>query len=274
MPVPDYQSLMLPVLKLAAKGETRVPDIEDKIADEFGLTTTEREQLQPGGRRILQNRIHWAKLYMVRAGLIDEPQHGRFVASQEGRALLARNPVKINVDFLREYPRFRDWYRGGQAGHRADGPTAKLQGVVAEQGEAAESESAEALKRYRSAADQGSSCAQYNLGFMYAEGRGVPQDDAEAVKWFRHAADQGHAHAQYNLGAMYAEGCGVPQDESEALQWYRRAAGQGYPAAQFALGTMYAEGRGVPQDDAEAVQWYLPTVFANLPVASPRPSPR
>jgi restriction system protein len=36
MPVPDYQSLMLPLLKLAALGETRVPDTEDKLADEFG----------------------------------------------------------------------------------------------------------------------------------------------------------------------------------------------------------------------------------------------
>jgi restriction system protein len=43
MPVPDYQSLMLPVLRLAAQGETRVPDIEDKLADEFGLTAEERE---------------------------------------------------------------------------------------------------------------------------------------------------------------------------------------------------------------------------------------
>ena len=47
MPVPDYQSLMLPVLRLASEGETRVPDIEGKLADEFGLTNEEREQLLP-----------------------------------------------------------------------------------------------------------------------------------------------------------------------------------------------------------------------------------
>ncbi len=113
MPVPDYQSLMLPVLKLAAQGETRVPDTEEKLASEFGLTPEERDQLLPSGRqRLLHNRIHWAKFYMVRAGLIDQPRRGRFVASQEGRALLARNPEKINVDLLLEYPSFCEWYRG------------------------------------------------------------------------------------------------------------------------------------------------------------------
>src|SRR5262245_38793763 len=113
MPVPDYQSLMLPLLKLAAEGETRVPDTEDKLANEFKLTPEERDQLLPSGRqKMLHNRIHWAKFYMVRAGLIDQPRRGRFVASPEGRALLARNPNKINVDVLLEYPAFRDWYHG------------------------------------------------------------------------------------------------------------------------------------------------------------------
>jgi Mrr N-terminal domain len=81
MPVPDYQSLMLPVLRLAAEGETRVPEIEDKLADEFELTAEERDQLLPSGRqKILHNRIHWTKFYMVRAGLIDTPVGNPFLS--------------------------------------------------------------------------------------------------------------------------------------------------------------------------------------------------
>ena len=68
MPVPDYQSLMLPVLRLASEGETRVPDIVGKLADEFGLTNEERDQFLPSKRqKVIHNRIHWAKFYMVRA---------------------------------------------------------------------------------------------------------------------------------------------------------------------------------------------------------------
>ena len=79
---------MLPVLRLAAEGETRVPETVEKLANEFGLT--QEDQLLPSKRqRVLHNRIHWAKFYMVRAGLIEQPRRGRFVASQEGRALLA-----------------------------------------------------------------------------------------------------------------------------------------------------------------------------------------
>lgn len=57
MPIPDYQTLMLPVLRLAARGETRVPALEDELSQEFGLTQSERDQLLPSGRqKLLHNR--------------------------------------------------------------------------------------------------------------------------------------------------------------------------------------------------------------------------
>lgn len=113
MPMPDYQTLMLPLLTLAAKGETRVPDVEQQIADEFSLTAQERDQLLPSGRqKVLHNRIHWAKFYLTKAGLIDVPRRGRFVASAEGKALLASKPGKITVELLQKYPGFVEFYRG------------------------------------------------------------------------------------------------------------------------------------------------------------------
>lgn len=112
MAIPDYQSLMLPVLRLAAVGETRVLDILDPIADEFGLSPEEREELLPSGRqRVLHNRIHWAKFYMSKAGLIATPARGRFVATEAGRALLSSNPAKIDVALLMREPAFREFYR-------------------------------------------------------------------------------------------------------------------------------------------------------------------
>lgn len=127
MAIPDYQTLMLPVLRQAAQGETRVPDVANKIADEFGLTPEERDQLLPSGKQqVLNNRIHWAKFYMTKAGLIDLPQRGRFVASEQGRQLLAQNPSKIDVDTLLQYPSFHEFYRGeakpGEGGHRPPPP--------------------------------------------------------------------------------------------------------------------------------------------------------
>jgi restriction system protein len=99
---PDYQALMLPVLRLAAAGETRVPDVANAIADQLGLTEVERDEMLPSGRqRLLHNRVHWAKFYMSKAGLIDSPPRGRFVASDAGKTLLQSNPPAINVETLK-----------------------------------------------------------------------------------------------------------------------------------------------------------------------------
>ena len=104
---------MLPVLTHAARGETRVPDMEERIAAEFGLSPEERDQILPSGRqKVLHNRIHWAKFYMGKAGLIESPRRGRFLASDAGRALLARNPTRIDVELLLTYPSFREFYKG------------------------------------------------------------------------------------------------------------------------------------------------------------------
>jgi restriction endonuclease Mrr len=91
---------MLPLLKYAAQGETRVPEVAEKIGDDFGLTREERDQMLPSARqRLLHNRLHWAKSYMVKAGLLEQPRRGSFVASEQGRALLAKAHGKITVEF-------------------------------------------------------------------------------------------------------------------------------------------------------------------------------
>ena len=88
MAIPDYQTLMLPVLQLAAKGEQRVGVAAERIADELGLSNEERATMLPSGRqRLLNNRIHWAKFYMSKAGLISSPGRGRFVATDQGASV-------------------------------------------------------------------------------------------------------------------------------------------------------------------------------------------
>jgi restriction system protein len=134
--IPDYQSLMLPVLRVAAAGEARVPEAAEKIADDLGLSRQERDELLPSGKqRFLHNRIHWAKFYMTKAGLIDVPRRGRFVASEAGRALLARKPDRIDVQLLLQYPEFAEFYRsaiertpiaGAEAPEQAASPAAVI----------------------------------------------------------------------------------------------------------------------------------------------------
>lgn len=122
MAIPDYQTLMLPVLQLASEGEQRVADVVDLIADKLGLTEEERQTLLPSGRqRVLHNRIHWAKFYLTKAGFLTSPGRGRFSITQAGRELLAENLARIDVSVLMRRPEFREFYRGSAGSSTTEG---------------------------------------------------------------------------------------------------------------------------------------------------------
>jgi restriction system protein len=123
MAIPDYQSLMLPVLRVSAEGEHRVIDVIDQIADVFGLSAAERQQLLPSGKqRVLHNRIHWARFYLTKAGLIDVPSRGHFVVTEAGRALLAKSPDRIDVALLEKLsPAFQEFQNGQRHGDQNGG---------------------------------------------------------------------------------------------------------------------------------------------------------
>ncbi len=115
MSIPDYQSLMLPVLEISARGETSVPQAEAEIATRFDLSEAQRAEILPSGRqRVLHNRIHWAKFYLTKAGLLETPKRGRFVISASGQQLLASHPPKIDTQYLLTIPAFREFYRSSQ----------------------------------------------------------------------------------------------------------------------------------------------------------------
>lgn len=102
---------MLPVLTVAVEGETRVPIAAKLIADRLGLSEQDREERLPSGtQRILHNRIHWAKFYLGKAGLIESPRRGVFVATLAGKAALERWPDRIDVEVLKNFPAFVEFY--------------------------------------------------------------------------------------------------------------------------------------------------------------------
>ena len=89
-----------------------------------------------------------------------------------------------------------------------------------------EEKTVETEKTIQERAEAGDAEAQTNLGMMYGNGLGVPQDSAEALKWYRKAAEQGHAIGQFQLGWMYTSS-GVPQDNVKAYMFFNLAAAQG-----------------------------------------------
>jgi restriction system protein len=109
MTIPDFQTVMLPILRLLADGRTPriVPDLVDPLADLFNLSADEREQLLPSGHQgTLANRTQWAVTYMAKAGLVDRPSRGRVAITDVGRKALATDPPRIDVPFLTNYVSF------------------------------------------------------------------------------------------------------------------------------------------------------------------------
>ena len=107
MPVPDFQSVMLPLLEQLADGGARsVPDLAEKIARHFGLSESERSETLPSGYGRLNNRVHWARTYLGKAGLIETPSRGLARITQRGRDVLSSRPDRIDVKLLERYPEF------------------------------------------------------------------------------------------------------------------------------------------------------------------------
>jgi restriction system protein len=118
--IPDFQTLMRPVLAYLGDGAThRSRDVKNAMADEFGLTDDERGELLPSGRqRTIDNRVGWALTYLFQAGLVSRPQRGHVTVTSEGRAALAAHPTRIDMKTLEAYPsylEFRDRTRSKAA---------------------------------------------------------------------------------------------------------------------------------------------------------------
>ena len=108
MAIPDYQTLMLPLLSLISDGKEYVFNpLVDVLADEFNLTELERQQLLPSGAMTtIKNRAGWARTYLKKAGLLDQPSRGVIKITQIGSGVLNNKPQKIDVKFLEQYESF------------------------------------------------------------------------------------------------------------------------------------------------------------------------
>ncbi len=110
MAVPDYQSLMLPVLMSAANGEVRISEVVRQLADELSLSEEDRSELLPSRRQaVFDNRVRWAKTYLTKAGLIESTRRAHFRITDRGRQALAENPDRIDNNYLSQFPEFEEF---------------------------------------------------------------------------------------------------------------------------------------------------------------------
>jgi restriction system protein len=135
MGVPDYQSVMLPLLQLAAArgGEISTAEAVDALAQEFDLTEQDLRELLPSGiqPRFL-NRVGWAATYMKKAGLLEATRRAHFRITPRGQELLKKSPPTINVKLLQQYPEFVEFQqlKGTRRGKTSTEGTDETSGVT------------------------------------------------------------------------------------------------------------------------------------------------
>ena len=110
MAIPDFQTLMLPVLKASAVGEVKISDVVTLLGKQLALTEEELSELLPSGKQTtFANRVNWAKSYLGKAGLVALTKRGHFEASARGKTVLASPPPAINIKFLESFPEFKQF---------------------------------------------------------------------------------------------------------------------------------------------------------------------
>lgn len=121
MSIPDYESLMLPLLKRLADGRVRtLRDVTSELADEFKLSDDERAQLLPsGGTLTFASRVGWAKTYLKKAELLQQPKRGTVQISSGGVAVLAQNPATVDSKFLEQFEAFKAFRSAGRSAQSA-----------------------------------------------------------------------------------------------------------------------------------------------------------
>ena len=108
MSIPDFQSFMLPILKLSGDSQERsLAESRDALAEVLGVTDEERKELLPSGTQaIFNNRVAWACIYLYNAGLLERPKRGFYKITDRGLNVLKENPPKVDVKFLNQFPEF------------------------------------------------------------------------------------------------------------------------------------------------------------------------
>ena len=125
MPVPGFQTLMLPLLRLVSDGQAHtLADSVEQMARHLHLSNEDRAEVNRGGQNKLYNRVGWAATYLKKAGLLEAVGPGRFRITDRGHGVLAGKPAKINVAFLeRTFPELLEFTKNRSRREGADEET-------------------------------------------------------------------------------------------------------------------------------------------------------
>lgn len=109
--IPDYQSIMLPLLKFVGdEKEHSMSEATDHIINIFNLSEEARKEILPSGQQyIINNRVSWARTYLKKSGLIEQPKKSLLKITDQGLKVLQNNPSKISIRYLEQFSQFMNF---------------------------------------------------------------------------------------------------------------------------------------------------------------------
>jgi len=112
MAIPDFQSVMRPVLEAVRDGEAHaLADVRESVKEAFELSDEERKARLPSGNQtVINNRVGWSRTYLNKAGLLTIPERGMVQITDRGRDALIKGPERISVSWLKQFPEFHDFH--------------------------------------------------------------------------------------------------------------------------------------------------------------------
>ncbi len=122
MEIPDYQTMMRPLLQYLSDGrEHKINECAKAIAKHFKLTEEQQNQLLLNSNYpILKDRMSWAKSYLKMAGLIQNKKRGIYKITDAGLSLIKSNPQTINNKLLIQYPSFQEFLKRSQSSSKTE----------------------------------------------------------------------------------------------------------------------------------------------------------
>lgn len=124
MPIPDYQTLMLPLLRFASDNNDHTTrEAVEVLATEFMLSQDERSQLLASGQQaVFNNRIGWANSYLKKAGLLESPRRGALRITLRGKQVLKENLTRLDVKYLDRFPEFIEFRNASRVAKQTETP--------------------------------------------------------------------------------------------------------------------------------------------------------
>jgi restriction system protein len=235
MAVPDFQTLMRPLLEELESGQERpISDVRAALATRFSLTEEDlAERLPSGSAKTFNNRVGWAATYLHRCGLLDRPRRSVYRITERGRQVLAAHPDRVDLGVLAQFPEFDEFRSTSGRRAREHGASAQLELATTpeERIEAAYQELRDALiadLRERIAAMPWAAFEELVLDVLEAMGYG---DEGEGA---RLRTGKG-GHDSGIDGVIREDRLGLDVVYVQAKRW---GAGVGRPAVQGFVGAL------------------------------------